>query len=134
MEQEQISLNDRSPDFSSPWHFSDVVLVVEGTKFYVHKSTLSMWSPVFEKMFTSPFAERSANEIPLPGKRQNEIEVLLRLIYSNGTRQQVVNGISAIHFRFIFLFFEALCVNFILCLLISPPSSPPSLPSSHPSF
>ena len=39
------------PDFSVPWHLSDVVLVVEDKKFYVHKGTLSMWSPVFEKMF-----------------------------------------------------------------------------------
>lgn len=50
-----------------------------------------MWSPVFEKMFNSPFAERNAKEVPLPGKRKDEIEVLLRLIYSNGTKEKV-NG------------------------------------------
>ncbi|XP_031566412.1 actin-binding protein IPP-like [Actinia tenebrosa] len=63
------TINDKTPHkFSSPWHFSDVVLVVEGTKFHVHKCILSMWSPVFEKMFTSEFSERNAEEIPLPGK------------------------------------------------------------------
>lgn len=64
-----------NPKFSQPWHFSDVVLSVEGTKFHVHKSTLSMWSPVFEKMFTSDFAEKDAEEIELPGKKSREVEV-----------------------------------------------------------
>ena len=57
------------PDFSEPWKFSDVVLVVEDQKFHVHRSTLSIWSPVFETMFTSMFKEKNINEIPLPGKK-----------------------------------------------------------------
>ena len=69
------------PDFSEPWKFSDVVLVVEGRKFHVHRSTLSMWSPVFETMFTSEFKERNMNEIPLPGKKGSEIKELLLIIY-----------------------------------------------------
>jgi hypothetical protein len=76
-------------NFSSPWHFSDVVLVVKGTEFHVHKSTLSMWSPVFEKMFTSEFLESTAQKIPLPGKRAKEIKVLLNLMYSCATKQNV---------------------------------------------
>ncbi|XP_031566424.1 BTB and MATH domain-containing protein 38-like [Actinia tenebrosa] len=83
--------DDELFDFSSPWHFSDVVLVVEDSRFYVHKSTLSMWSPVFEKMFTSEFSERNAEEIPLPGKREKEVEVLLKVIYSYGKIQGVTN-------------------------------------------
>ena len=70
------------PDFSEPWKFSDVVLVVEKQKFHVHRSTLSMWSPVFETiMFTSEFKERNMNEIPLPGKKASEIKELLLIIY-----------------------------------------------------
>jgi len=69
-------------DFSEPWKFSDVVLVVEDQKFHVHRSTLSMWSPVFETMFTSQFKERSMYEIPLPGKKASEIKELLLIIYS----------------------------------------------------
>jgi len=69
------------PDFSEPWKFSDVVLVVEEQKFYVHRSTLSMWSPVFETMFTSEFKERNMNEIPLPGKKASDIKELLLIIY-----------------------------------------------------
>ncbi|KXJ05424.1 BTB and MATH domain-containing protein 36 [Exaiptasia diaphana] len=67
--------------FSSPWHFSDVILVVEEQKFHVHKSTLSMWSSMFERMFTSDFKEKSSQEIPLPGKKAAEVKVLLTIIY-----------------------------------------------------
>ena len=77
------------PDFSQPRHFSDVVLSAEGTKFHVHRSTLSMWSPVFEKMFTSEFVERDAREITLPGKKADEIEVLLKIMYSQGRARQI---------------------------------------------
>ena len=72
---------DIPPDFSHPWLFSDVVLVVEGNKFHVHRTTLAMWSPVFEKMFTSEFREQALCEIPLPGKKASEINQLLLLIY-----------------------------------------------------
>ena len=69
------------PDFSVPWHLSDVVLVVEDKKFHVHKGTLSMWSPVFEKMFLSEFKEKTVSEIPLPGKKAAEIKEMLLVIY-----------------------------------------------------
>jgi len=69
------------PDFSVPWKCSDVVLVVERQKFHVHRYTLAMWSPVFEKMFTSEFKEKNSCEIPLPGKKASEIKELLLIIY-----------------------------------------------------
>lgn len=69
------------PDFSEPWHLSDVVLVVEEKKFHVHKGTLSMWSPVFEKMFCSEFKEKSSSEIPLPGKKAKEVKEMLLVVY-----------------------------------------------------
>lgn len=69
------------PDFSEPWKFSDIVLVVEDQKFHVHRSTLSIWSPVFETMFTSMFKEKNMYEIPLPGKKASEIKELLLIIY-----------------------------------------------------
>lgn len=75
--------------FSSPWHFSDVILEVEEQKFHVHKSTLSMWSKVFETMFTADFKEKSSHEIPLPGKKATDIKILLTLIYD---REASVNG------------------------------------------
>ena len=68
-------------DFSAPWKFSDVVLVVEDQKFHVHRSTLAFWSPVFEKMFMSDFKEKSKDEISLPGKKASEIKQLLHMMY-----------------------------------------------------
>ena len=90
--------NDSSvgpPDFSEPWKFSDVVLVVEDQKFHVHRSTLSIWSPVFETMFTSMFKEKNMYEIPLPGKKASEIKELLLIIYPTVSKtgwKSVTNG------------------------------------------
>ena len=67
-------------DFLEPWTFSDVVLVVEDQKFHVHRSILAVWSPVFEKMFTSEFKEKNKDEIPLPGKKASEIKQLLYML------------------------------------------------------
>ena len=69
------------PDFSMPWKYSDVVLVVERQNFHVHRYTLAMWSPVFEKMLTLGFKEKNSCEIPLPGKKASEIKELLLVIY-----------------------------------------------------
>ena len=68
-------------DFSEPWKFSDVVLVVEEKRFHVHRSTLAFWSPVFERMFTSDFKEKNSDEIPLPGKKASEFKELLQMMY-----------------------------------------------------
>ena len=69
------------PDFSEPWKCSDVVLVVARQKFLVHRYTLAMWSPVFEKMFMSDFKEKKSCEIPLPNKKASDIKELLLIIY-----------------------------------------------------
>ena len=69
------------PEFSVPWKFSDVVLIVEDQKFHVHRSTLAFWSPVFEKMFITDFKEKDNDEIPLPGKKASEIKEMLQIMY-----------------------------------------------------
>jgi len=69
------------PNFSEPWKFSDVVLVVEEQRFHVHRSTLAFWSPVFERMFTSDVKEKNSDEIPLPGKKASEVKELLQIMY-----------------------------------------------------
>ena len=79
-------------DFSEPWKFSDVVLVVEEQRFHVHRSTLAMWSPVFEKMFTSDFKEKNSGEIPLPGKKASEIKELLQIMYPSLEEKVVTKG------------------------------------------
>ncbi|XP_031560810.1 kelch-like protein 12 isoform X2 [Actinia tenebrosa] len=77
------SNNDEGYDFSTPQHFSDLVLVVENTKFNVHKCVLSMSSPVFEKMLTLDFLEKDAKQIDLPGKKRAEFGAFLRVIYAD---------------------------------------------------
>lgn len=76
-------------DFLEPWKLSDVVLIVEDQKFHVHRSILAFWSPVFEKMFTSEFKEKNNDEIPLPGKKESEIKLLLLMLYPSLEEKQV---------------------------------------------
>ena len=49
------SKNGEWHDFTQPWKFSDVVLVVEDQKFHFHRAVLAVCSLVFEKKFTSEF-------------------------------------------------------------------------------
>ena len=67
-------------DFTQPWKFSDVVLVVGYDRLHVHRAVLAVWSPVFEEMFTSSFQGNGKKEIPIHG-RVNEIIELLQMIY-----------------------------------------------------
>ena len=78
------------PHFSEPWKFSDVVLVVEGQKLHVHRSTLAIWSPVFDTMFTSDFKEKNSVEIPLPGKKANEMKLLLQIMYDTSWNRSIM--------------------------------------------
>ena len=67
--------------FSRPWKSSDLVHKVAGRDFRVHRAVLIICSPVFEAMLSSNFKEKSAAEIPLPGKDAMVVEQLLRGIY-----------------------------------------------------
>ena len=78
-----------SQDFSQPWKFSDVVLVVEDERLHVHRAVLAMASPVFEKMFTSEFQEKDNKEIALPGKSSTEVKELLLFIYPSTSEKQI---------------------------------------------
>ena len=73
------------PDSEDPFHThnceSDVTLVVEDRKIHVHKSVLSVYSPVFSVMFTSDFAEKDAKEIELPGKKYDAMIHFLLQMY-----------------------------------------------------
>ena len=75
-----------SLDFSQPWQFSDVVLVVEEDRFHVHRCILGMWSEEFTTMFTSQFKEKTAEEISLPGKKSAEIKEMLLVIYPTSAK------------------------------------------------
>ena len=69
------------PHFAEPWKLSDVVLVVQDRRFHVHRGTLAIWSPVFEKMLSAKFKEKNSDEILLPGKKAKEFEVMLHMMY-----------------------------------------------------
>lgn len=68
---------DEELDFSKPWHLSDLTVVAEGKKFYVHKGILSMWSQVFEMKFMQ---KMKVDEITLTEKA-DEVNELLLTIY-----------------------------------------------------
>ena len=95
MQQENQAAQEVDQDFSEPWEQSDVVLLVEGQKFHVHRLMLSMCSPVFSRMFSADFKEKDAEEIPLPDKKAAEIREMLLLIYPTSCKQ--VDGIN-LHF------------------------------------
>jgi len=67
--------------FFEPWEDSDLILVVENERFHVHRQILSIHSPVFKAMLNSQFKEATAEEIPLPGKKANEILDFLKQLY-----------------------------------------------------
>ena len=75
-----------SLDFSQPWEHSNVVVVVQEDRFHVHRCILGMWSEVFTTMFTSQFKEKTAKEIPLPGKKSAEIKEMLLVIYPTSAK------------------------------------------------
>ena len=74
------TLNKESLDcvFGEPWKNSDVVLIVEKKKIYVHSTILSFASPVFEKMIL----ESKNKEIELPGKKKfKDVERVMKILY-----------------------------------------------------
>lgn len=64
--------------FTQPWEESNVVLIVEGVKFYVHHLILILNSPVFKNMLLK---EAPTAEITLPGKDADDILNLLKQLY-----------------------------------------------------
>ena len=75
--------------FTEPWDYSDLILVVENEKFHVHRALLSMNSPVFKAMFQSQFKEATSSEIPLPEKKANEVLDFLKQIYFPYVKERV---------------------------------------------
>lgn len=67
--------------FASPWKKSDVVLLVEGQEFHVHRAILMMQSPVFEAMLDGHFREASQKVITLKEKTSEGMLQFLKLLY-----------------------------------------------------
>lgn len=70
-----------SRKFTEPFSQSDVSFSVEGKLIYAVKSTMSMWSPVFETMFGGRFKESKAKVVELPEKRFTDILELVSVLH-----------------------------------------------------
>ena len=81
MQEETRVAQEPEEQFSRPWNQSDVVLIVEGQQFHVHRVILAMFSPVFSRMFSSDFKEKDSDKILLPDKKAAEIREMLMVIY-----------------------------------------------------
>ncbi|XP_025109653.1 BTB and MATH domain-containing protein 38-like [Pomacea canaliculata] len=67
--------------FEEKDELSDVTLVVEDKRLYVHKTFLALHSPVFRKMFFSDFKEKESKEVCLPEKKYTAMVSFLTHIY-----------------------------------------------------
>ncbi|KAL5008199.1 hypothetical protein ScPMuIL_013780 [Solemya velum] len=69
------------PDFTSNDEMSDITLIVEGKKLFTNRAFLIGMSPVFERMFCSDFKEKDLSELPLPGKKFDDVHELLKVVH-----------------------------------------------------
>ena len=67
--------------FTETWGQSDVSFTVEGGNVYGNKAILSMWSPVFNAMFSDGFKESDAAVVDLPRKQYNHVLELVRVLH-----------------------------------------------------
>ncbi|XP_052275137.1 TD and POZ domain-containing protein 3-like isoform X2 [Dreissena polymorpha] len=70
-------------DFGQSNDMADVTLIVGDIRIPVVKAVLSMASPVFQEMFKNEVKEKTATEIPLPGKDADSFITFLRCFYPN---------------------------------------------------
>ena len=75
-----MEVTEKNP-FCEPWEGTDLILFVEDEKFHVHRQILGIHSPVFKAMLNSQFKEGTAADIPLPGKKANEVLDFLKVLY-----------------------------------------------------
>ena len=78
--QEMATQNDENV-FASPWNDSDMVLVVEDQELHVHKSFLTVLSPVFKAMFKDHYKEASEDKVTLEGKDLKSMVLFLQVLY-----------------------------------------------------
>ena len=78
-------------DFTKADQFSDVTMIVEGTKLYVHRQLLAEWSGVWRRLFLSEMTgeESMSLEFVLEDEKLEEIVELLQCIYST---QKPISG------------------------------------------
>ena len=67
--------------FASPWNDSDMVLVVEEQELHVHRSILTLLSPVFKAMLDGHFKEAREDKVTLEEKDLKLMILFLKLLY-----------------------------------------------------
>ncbi|XP_064652918.1 kelch-like protein 38 [Lineus longissimus] len=108
--------SDEFRDFMNPDELSDVILVVEKKKLYVHRQYLAEWSSVWRTMFLTNFANRNQTEIMLPGKRLEDILDLLRCIYpmQSAVTDENVNTLLSLADEYMMERIMTKCEDFLL--------------------
>ena len=97
-------------DFSSEWNNSDQILVVQERNLHVHRCILSIWSPVFDRMFNGHFKETTSQRVELKGKIHSEVEEMLKVMYNRSKditglmNGNLINPLSARAFFWVFFF------------------------------
>ena len=79
-QQEMATKNDENV-FASPWNDSDLVLIVEDQELHVHRSILTLLSPVFKAMLDGHFKEASEDKITLKEKNLTSMVLFLKVLY-----------------------------------------------------
>lgn len=76
---------DQTRNFTERDEFSDVTIIVEGTKLFVHRQYLAEWSGVWRRLFLTECTESHSTliEITLEDKALEDIMQLLQCIYSS---------------------------------------------------
>ena len=77
----EMASNVNENAFAYPWNGSDMVLVVEGQEMNVHKTILTMQSPVFKAMFDGHFQEASQSKITLKQKDSQSMKQFVKFLY-----------------------------------------------------
>ena len=67
--------------FASPWNDSDLVLIVQDQELHVHRSILTLLSPVFKAMLDGHFKEASEDKITLKEKNLTSMVLFLKVLY-----------------------------------------------------
>lgn len=95
-----ISHEDQQPRPLFPK--TDAILEVEGREIHINKQILADSSPVFKTMFESDFKEKHMYKIPLPGKKYEDFEKFVFLIYNPGDQCQITSKFVCLLFSISF--------------------------------
>ena len=81
METQKVEKYAKNPFYENWESNTDVIMLVEDQKLFLHKWALSQHSPVFESMLNGNFKESIENEITLPNKKAVYVIEMLEFFY-----------------------------------------------------